>query len=70
MKQSEVVTKVIAFENGELNAEEILLLFRYLVETGLINQLQGTYQRVARLLIANGNIELPVNVKGVENEIL
>ena len=67
MKQSEALTKIIAFENGELKAEEILLLFRYLVETGLINQLQGTYQRVARMLMANGNIELPVAVKGVKN---
>lgn len=45
---------IIAYESGELNEEEFLELFQYLVDTGMAFTLQGSYGRTARDLIAAG----------------
>lgn len=50
------VDKIIAFENGELANGEVLKLFGSLVQSGLVWQLQGSYGRTARDLIAGGFI--------------
>lgn len=47
---------IIAFEEGELSDDKIIALFKYLVESGQIRGLQGTYQRTARALIEAGLI--------------
>lgn len=39
---------IIAYEEGELGMEEIYDLFKELVRTGLVYQLQGSYGRTAR----------------------
>ena len=44
------------YENGTLGYEQVLELFTGLIETGLINQLQGSYQRRAAQLINTGQI--------------
>jgi hypothetical protein len=49
---------IIAFENGELTDEETIALFQALCDTGVIYELQGSYQRVAQQLIAEGLISL------------
>lgn len=47
-KPYDYVGQIIAYEAGELNAEEELTLFQYLVDTGLVFKLQGSYGRRAR----------------------
>lgn len=45
---------IIAFENGELNVVESIELFSYLIKTGTIWDLQGSYHRHAMDMIKNG----------------
>ena len=47
---------IIAFEQGELDRDEIIELFQHLIDTGLCWQLQGVYGRTARLLLDAGLI--------------
>lgn len=51
------VDKIIAYEQGELNAEEVVDLFSDLVASGLAWQLQGCYGRMASRLIDAGYID-------------
>jgi len=51
-----IVDTVIAFENGELNREQVVSLFQELLDTGAIWHLQGSYQRLLLELIAEGLI--------------
>lgn len=48
------IDQLMAFENGELNLDEIVELFQQLVDTGLAWKLQGFYGRTARSLINEG----------------
>jgi hypothetical protein len=51
------ISKIIAYENGELDAAETLTLFADLIKTGLAWQLQGSvYGRPAANLIEQGLI--------------
>ena len=44
--------KIIAYENGDLeDAEETVEFFQEIIDSGLVWQLQGHYQRVAISLI-------------------
>lgn len=43
----DLIDKIIKYEQGEMNKEEIFEFFTELVETGLIWQLQGHYGRTA-----------------------
>jgi len=54
--QYDITGKIIAFENGELNDEEVAELFQKLVDTGLAWQLQGSYGRAAIEMIDKGII--------------
>jgi hypothetical protein len=47
---------IAAYEDGELDEDEVLDLFRELVETGLAWELQGSYGRQAERLIKEGYI--------------
>jgi hypothetical protein len=51
-----LTTDIIAFEDGELTDEETIALFQELCNTGMIYSLQGSYQRFAEQLIAEGLI--------------
>ena len=47
---------IIAFENSELEHEDVIALFQELVNSGLAWQLQGSYGRTAAALIEAGEI--------------
>ena len=53
------VTKIVQYENGELNDEETIELFQELINTGLAWQLQGHYGRFATELLEEGFCEHP-----------
>lgn len=48
------LSNIIAYENGELDEEEIIALFQELINSGLAWQLQGSYGRMAASLIESG----------------
>lgn len=45
---------VIAFENGELDEDQVVEMVQHLIDSGLIFELQGSYQRLAAELIKAG----------------
>lgn len=56
MERSSALNKIIAYEEGELNYDEVIDLFQGLVDTGLAWELQGHYGRTAKDLIDSGCI--------------
>lgn len=50
----DIVSKIIAYENGELNGAETIYLFSELLKTKMAYSLQGHYGRQARNLIDAG----------------
>ena len=59
-KQStDIVGKIMAFEQGEVANEEVYALFQFLLDSGMIHSLQGSYQRMAEELILAGKVEMP-----------
>jgi len=56
INNSNIVGYINAYELGELNEEETISFFQKLLDSGLINHLQGHYGRTAAALIANGDI--------------
>ena len=48
------VSKIMAFEQGDLDFDATVELFQELIDSGLVWQLQGSYGRVARSLIKDG----------------
>ena len=55
----DVVGQIMAFENGELDNGEVFALFQFLLDSGMIHSLQGSYQRMAEVLLLAGKIEMP-----------
>ena len=58
-KSTDIVGKIMAFEQGELENEEVYALFQFLLDSGMIHSLQGSYQRMAEDLLLAGVIEMP-----------
>jgi len=52
------VDKLVDFESGLLDEEQIIELFQELVDTGLAWQLQGFYGRTAKALIEAGLVHI------------
>ena len=55
--KGDLVTNLIAFESGELNAPQTIELFSSLIKSGMAWQLQGCYERGARNLILQGYLD-------------
>jgi len=51
---SDLVDKIIAYEQGEMGQEQTLQFFQELIDTGLAFTLQGHYGRTAVRLIKAG----------------
>jgi hypothetical protein len=51
-----ITARIIAYEQGELNDEDIIDLFADLLNSGLIYSLQGHYQRQCQSLLDAGLI--------------
>ena len=60
-ESTDIVGKIIAFEQGELNNEEVYSLFQFLLDSGMIHSLQGSYQRMAEELLLAGVIQMPAH---------
>ena len=58
-ESTDIVGKIIAFEQGELDNEEVYTLFQFLLDSGMIHSLQGSYQRMAEELLLAGVIQMP-----------
>ena len=58
-----VMQGIMDYENGEMDNVEVLDFFQHLVNTGIINHLQGSYQRVATELLSQGMIDHPSGFK-------
>lgn len=57
-----VLDYIIAFEEGDASADDVLTLFAYLVRTGMAWTLQGTYGRTAQALIDGGYLDTGGNI--------
>jgi hypothetical protein len=55
-KVYDVTSAIIAWEAGELETPETIELFQYLVDTGMVWDLQGVYGRTATAMINAGLI--------------
>jgi len=58
-KSLDITSQIIAFEQGELSNEEVYALFQFLLDSGMIYSLQGSYQRMAEDLLLAGKVEMP-----------
>jgi len=59
-----LLDRMIRYENGDMNPEEIVEFYQTLVDEGLAWSLQGHYGRVATHLIEEGL----VSIGGEDNE--
>tara|TARA_R100000664_G_scaffold34182_1_gene54759 strand:+ start:582 stop:779 length:198 start_codon:yes stop_codon:yes gene_type:complete len=58
-ESTDIIGKIMAFEQGELSNEEVYALFQFLLDSGMIHSLQGSYQRMAEDLLLAGVINMP-----------
>lgn len=57
MNLSDLTERIICYEGGEMEEDEIVTFFQYLIDTGIIWNLQGSYGRTAIDLINEGLCE-------------
>lgn len=50
------IDRIMAYEDGQLDGEEVIDLFQGLVDSGLAWRLQGSYGRTAQSLIEGGYV--------------
>ena len=55
----DIVGQIMAFEQGELEDGEVYALFQFLLDSGMIYSLQGSFQRMAEDLLISGEIQMP-----------
>jgi len=49
------IDKIIAFESGEMDDDEIIEFFQEIIDDGTVWHLQGSYGRLASDLISTGD---------------
>lgn len=49
------VDDIIAYENGEMDYDQMVEFFQGMIDSGVVWQLQGSYGREAMRLIQNGD---------------
>ena len=49
--------KIIDYENGKMSEEEVIEFFQYLIDTKMLRNFQGHYQRTAMFFIEEGLCE-------------
>ena len=54
---SNLISKIIEYEDGTLDDEQVIELFQDLVNSGMAWTLQGSYGRMAAYLIEEGLIQ-------------
>lgn len=59
---ADLFQKIIDYEDGQLELEQIIELFQEIIDTGLVWQLQGHYGRTAKDLIEQGYCHLAKEV--------
>jgi hypothetical protein len=52
----DMVDAIIRYETGNLSTEEAVQMFAYLIKTGTVWRLQGSYGRAAHQMIVDGVI--------------
>lgn len=62
INQENLVDYIVKFENGQINLAELLELFSYLVKTGSIKGLQGSYGRTFMQLVDQGFLDEAGNI--------
>ena len=60
------VGKIVDYEGGFMNEEEIVEFFQELINSGICWELQGSYGRTANDLIEIGLCEIPAPKRGVK----
>ena len=46
--------QLIAYEEGRMTEPDVIRLFQHLIDSGLVESLQGSYGRMAQALIESG----------------
>jgi len=59
----DMISQIMDYESGEMDQDELLDFFQELVNNGLAWQLHGHYGRTANILIAEGLIYYPNEVR-------
>ena len=54
MIEKDTVGKIIDYETGLMSDDEVIDFFQEMIDSGLVWQLQGSYQRLAIQLIEEG----------------
>lgn len=59
MITADITNKIIDYESGEMEPEEVYAFFQELIDTGLAWELQGSYGRFAMACINSGQCHRP-----------
>lgn len=65
---SDLTSKIMAYEDGEMDEDQAIEFFQELIDTGLAWTLQGSYGRTAKALIDAGHCVLPGTACAVAEE--
>ena len=52
--QPDILSLIMDYESGQLSLEQAIAMFQTLIDSGIVSQLQGHYQRTARGLLEMG----------------
>lgn len=59
---SDLVGKIIEYEQGEMDDTRTIQFFSELIKTGMISNLQGHYGRMAAALVEGGYLDREGNI--------